>query len=224
MRDSYYRTVPGRIATLYTESMEQPVRTAGRPRSESVGVSILTATQDLLLEDGFDRMSVESIAARAGVGKGAIYRRWPDKTALVVAAVADLAQVPAVPDTGSLRDDLLACARTFVRTGRTQEILAGLMTAMARHEELRSSARDAIGSPFTHLFRQVIDRAIERGDVPGSVDSRTVSEVFPALAFHRSIALGLPVDEDFVMTVVDGLLMPLLVRPEPPAVRAHDPR
>ncbi len=190
--------------------MELTVRTAGRPRSERVDVSILTATQDLLLEDGFDRMSVESIASRAGVGKGAIYRRWPDKIAVVVAAVADLAQVPTVPDTGSLRDDLLTCARTFVKSNRTQKILIGLMTAMARHDELRSSARDAIGSPFTELFQRVIDRAIEVGDVPESIDSAAVSEVFPALAFHRSIALGLPIDEAFVTTVVDRLLMPLL--------------
>lgn len=190
--------------------MPEPVRTAGRPRDAKIQSALLAATQELLLEQGFDRLSVDSVAARAGVGKAAIYRRWPGKTALVVAAVVDLTHVPPVPDAGSLRADLLACGRTFVRNGRTQQILAGLMTAMVHEPELRGAARDAVGAPFTELFRAVIARAVERGDAPPSVDPVSVSEVFPALAFHRSTALGKPVDDDFVVRVVDQLLLPLL--------------
>jgi len=182
----------------------------GRPRDASVDIAILKATQDLLLEQGFDLMSLESVAARAGVGKGAIYRRWDDKTQLVVGAVSDLAQLPPTPDTGSLRDDLLACAHAFVHSARTQAVLAGLMTAMARHPELRDSARAALGLPFTRLFQEVIERAIATGEAPDTVDAKAVSEVFPALAFHRATALGLPIDDDFVVRVVDSLLLPLL--------------
>lgn len=190
--------------------MTEAVRTAGRPRDANIQAALLNATQELLLEQGFDRLSVDSVAARAGVGKAAIYRRWAGKTALVVAAVADLAQVPPVPDTGSLRDDLLACGRTFVRNGRTQQILAGLMTAMVHQADLRAAAREAVGAPFTALFRTVITRAVDRGDARASVDPTSVSEVFPALAFHRGAALGLPVDDEFVVRVVDRLLLPLL--------------
>ncbi len=185
-------------------------RTAGRPRDANVNAALLTATQELLLEQGFDRLSVDSVAARAGVGKAAIYRRWAGKTSLVVAAVADLTQLPSVPDTGVLREDLLACGRAFVRTGRSRQILAGLMTAMLHEPELRAAARDALGAPFTELFRTVIERAMERGDAPPSVDVEAVSDVLPALAFHRSAALGLPVDDSFVLRVVDHLLLPLL--------------
>jgi len=71
------------------------------------------------------------------------------------------------------------------------------MTAMARHPELRDSARAALGLPFTRLFQQVIERAIGTGEVPDTVDSTAVSDVFPALAFHRATALGLTVDHDF---------------------------
>ncbi len=190
--------------------MTEIVRTAGRPRDAGVNAALLKSTQELLLEQGFDRLSVDAVADRAGVGKAAIYRRWSGKTALVVAAVVDLAHVPPMPDTGTLRGDLLACARTFIRNERTQRILAGLMTAMVHQEELRLAARDAVGAPFTELFQKVITRAIERGDVPRSADPVLVSEVFPALAFHRGAALGLPVDEDFVVRVVDRLLLPLL--------------
>lgn len=185
-------------------------RSAGRPRDAKVDAALLRSTQDLLLGQGFDRVSVESVAAHAGVGKAAIYRRWSGKTALVVAAVADLAQVPHVPDTGDLRGDLLACARTFVRSQRTQRVLAGLMTAMVHDEQLRTAAREALSAPFTALFHQVISRAVERGQILGSPDTDSVSGLFPALAFHRGAALGLPVDEEFVVRVVDRLLLPLL--------------
>lgn len=190
--------------------MVATTRAAGRPRDAKVDAALLRCTQDLLLEEGFDRVSVESVAARAGVGKATIYRRWPGKTALVVAAVSALNQVPPVPDTGNLRDDLLACARTFVRNERTQQVLAGLMTAMVHEEELRTAAHAVMGGPFTELFHQVITRALERGEAPPSADTTTISQVFPALAFHRAAALGLPVDEEFVLTVVDHLLLPLL--------------
>jgi AcrR family transcriptional regulator len=190
--------------------MAETQRSAGRPRDAKVDTALLTSTQDLLLEEGFDRVSVDSVAARAGVGKAAIYRRWSGKTALVVAAVAELNRVPPVPDTGGLREDLLACARTFVRNERTQRVLAGLMTAMVHDDELRTAAHDALGGPFTRLFSEVMTRAVERGQALASADAEAVSQVFPALAFHRGAALGLPVDEEFVVRVVDNLLMPLL--------------
>lgn len=186
------------------------MRPAGRPRDANVHAALLTGTQELLLEQGFDRLSVGAVAARAGVGKAAIYRRWKGKSELVVAAVADLAQAPSVPDTGSLREDLLACGRALIQDDRTRAVLAGLMTAMVHQPELRAAARDAVGFPFTELFQTVISRAVLRGDVPSSVDVSTVAEVLPALAFHRATALGLAVDDAFVVRTVDRLLLPSL--------------
>lgn len=185
-------------------------RAVGRPRDSNVDTALLCATQDLLLEQGFDRFSIDAVAARAGVSKATIYRRWPGKTALVVAAVADLSQAPPVPDTGDLREDLLACARTYIQHGRTQQILAGLMTAMVHEPELRSAAHDAIGGPFAALFQHVIVRAVQRGDASAAVDITSISEVFPAFAFHQATALGQPVDDELVIRVVDRLLLPLL--------------
>lgn len=186
-------------------------RAAGRPRDASVDAALLTATEELLVEQGFDRLSMDAVAARAGIGKAAIYRRWSGKTALVVAAVASLARAPELPDTGSLRGDLLAAAGTYVRDQRTQRVLAGLMTAMVHNDELRAAARRAIGEPFSELFRGVIARGIARGQVRASASAASVGEVFPAMAFHRGAALGLPVDEEFVIEVVDSVLLPLLV-------------
>lgn len=193
-------------------AMTASQRPAGRPRDGSVDIAVLVATQDLLLEHGFDRVSIDAVAARAGVAKATVYRRWPGKTALVVAAVADLAHVPPVPDTGSLRDDLLACARTYTRNERGRRVMLGLMTAMVHHAELRAAAREALGAPFAALFHTVISRAIERGDASPRSSPTAIGDVFPAMAFHRGAALGLPVDEDFLSGVVDELLLPLLGR------------
>lgn len=187
----------------------------GRPRDASVDVSILAATRDLLVEQGFDLMSLESVAARAGVGKGAIYRRWPDKTRLVVAAVGDLAPVPQLPDTGTLRGDLLACARLFEQNAHTQAVLAGLMTAMGRSPELREAGRDALGAPFTALFQHVIERWITSGSVSDAIDVQAVSELFPALAFHRLTAIGLNVDEAFVIRTIDHIVLKVLDSTDP---------
>lgn len=201
--------------------MEEVIRSAGRPRDAKVDAALLRSTQELLLQHGFDRVSVDAVAAHAGVGKAAIYRRWPGKTALVVAAVTALNQVPRLPDTGDLRDDLLACAHTFVRNSRTQRVLAGLMTAMVHDEELRTAAHAAMGGPFTELFHQVIARAVACGEVAASVDTAAVSQVFPALAFHRGAALGLPVDDGFILQTVDHLLLPLLIGTSPRRTRGR---
>ncbi|MEP6797957.1 MAG: helix-turn-helix domain-containing protein, partial [Lapillicoccus sp.] len=76
---------------------------------------MLRATQDLLIKDGFERLTMDAVAKRCGASKAIIYRRWPGTTALVAAAAADLFQTPELPDTGDLREDLLACGRTYVQ-------------------------------------------------------------------------------------------------------------
>ncbi len=191
--------------------MTRITRPVGRPRDGTLDTAVLRATQDLLLEQGFDRLSLEAVAVRAGVGKAAIYRRWTGKTELVVAAVADLTRVPDIPDTGDLREDLLASARAYIQNERTHSVLAGVMTAMVHSDELRSAARRAIGDPFTELFTTIVMREADTGDIDRDV-AAFVGQVFPALAFHRSAALGLAVDEEFIVRVIDWIVLPLLIR------------
>src|SRR5215475_466986 len=101
---------------------------AGRPRDPALEAAILDATQDLLIEHGFAATTVEAVARAAGTGKAAVYRRWPAKIDLVVAAVQALQSPPSVPDTGTLRGDLLACADHFVQADRRPAlVLAGVL-------------------------------------------------------------------------------------------------
>src|SRR5438132_1036795 len=88
----------------------------GRPRDPAVDVAVLTAAVDLLAEVGYARLTMDQIAARAGVGKASVYLRWPNKVALVAEAIQqDSAVVPDVPDTGSLREDMLLFLRSLLR-------------------------------------------------------------------------------------------------------------
>ena len=189
-------------------------RRPGRPRSTAVHEALLTATQDLLIAVGFDRLSVDAVAARVGASKHTIYRRWPNKTELVVAAVERSFQPPEVPDLGALRDDLLACGRLYIQDDdRTQRLLAGLLTEMVGNEDLRHTARRVLGTPYADLFRTVLGRAIQRGLVDPNVDIATIGDIFPAFAFHRVAVEAQPVDEEMVRRVIDGCVLPLLTSP-----------
>ena len=186
-------------------------KAVGRPRNGDVDVAVVKAAQELLLEQGYDRLSLDAVAARAGVSKPAIYRRWAGKVELVVSAVLALTPVPEDPNFGHLRDDLIACGRAYHQSERTHQVLTGLMTAMAHHEELREAAGLALGIPFQHLFESVITKAVQRGDIADHGNLPFIASIFPALAFHQSAALGLPIDDAFVNKVVDECLLPLLV-------------
>ncbi len=191
--------------------MRSPSRGPGRPLDASVQACLLRATQDLLIEEGFERLSVDAVAKRCAASKATIYRRWPSKTALVVAAAAALFPVPEIPDSGDLREDLLACARAYMNDdGREQAVLVSLLTAARHDATLRDAAHAAVGSPFSRLFEHVLTRAVDRGVIDVGIDIATISEIFPAMAFHYVAALGRRVDKDLILRVIDSVLLPAL--------------
>jgi len=131
--------------------------------------------------------------------------------ALVVAAAAALFPVPEIPDTGDLREDLVACARAYMHDdGREQAVLVSLLTAARYDSALRDAAHAAVGSPFSGLFEHVLTRAVSRGLIEKGIDLATISEIFPAIAFQYVAALGRRVDEDLILRVIDGVLLPAL--------------
>jgi len=190
--------------------MNSPQRVPGRPLDAGIEADLLRATQDLLIEEGFERLTVDAVAKRCNASKATIYRRWPSKVALAVAATAALLSVPEMPNTEDLREDLLACASAYIQEDSRMAVLASLLTA-ARHDPvLRTAARDAIGSPVRGLFEQVLTRAVSRGLIAKGIDIDIISEVLPAIAFHNVVALGLPIDESLVLRVIDRVLLPAL--------------
>jgi AcrR family transcriptional regulator len=188
----------------------------GRPRDSSRDRELIAATQDLLVEVGYDRLTIDAVASRVGAGKATVYRRWPNKTALVVDAVGALCSTQPLPATGTLRGDLLALAGEFVGSDRRRtEVIAGLLTAMTHDEQLRVAASEAIGRPRMTQFAEVIRAAIERGEAQ-DCDVALMSVIFPGLAFHRVAALGAPMDIAFVEKIIDTVLLPLLLRQPAP--------
>lgn len=190
----------------------EQIRT-GRPRDPARQDAILQATQDLLADVGYDRLSIESVAARCGTGKTTIYRRWPDKAALVADAVAaaatHLAQEPS--DTGVLRDDMITFgAQWHSPDSRRDGIVAGLLTAMRHHPELRAAVGEAITQPGQRAFRLMVQRAVDRGDVPEGRPVDLIGAVLPAMVFHHITESNAPVDEDFISAVIDNIVLPAL--------------
>ncbi len=182
----------------------------GRPRSQEADRAILTAAVDLLAERGLAAMSIEEVAARAGVGKTTIYRRWPSKGLLALDAfVNSFREEQAQPDTGTLRGDMLAALHTWVRAV-TQTPMGPMLTGLiaeAQHDtELRGAWRDRVLEPLRTQHRIMLERAIARGEIPPGVDQDVVLDLFFGAAEHRLLLGHLPMTGDFIADVVDVIL------------------
>lgn len=184
----------------------------GRPRNPNVDRAILDAAQDLLLERGYAGTTVAAVAERARCGKSAIYRRWPGKADLVVAAVL-ISQVPAVlPDTGSLRGDLVAAAMHFSgRDDRSARVLASMLTALGDDDELRATASREVGRPPVAAIAAVIERWIERGVVPATAPVALLAGIIPTAAFGSVVLQRRYLDESAVTELVDAVVIPALL-------------
>src|SRR5579859_2260422 len=182
----------------------------GRPRSVEADRAILSATLELLAERGLDAMSIEEVAARAGVGKTTIYRRWPSKGLLALDAfvISFRAEQP-LPDTGTLRGDLLSALHAWVRAV-TQTAMGPMLTGLiaeAQHDpELRGAWRDRVIEPLRAQHRIMLDRAIARGEIVPSVDRDVVLDLFFGAAEHRLLLGHLPMTGEFIAQVVDVIL------------------
>jgi AcrR family transcriptional regulator len=192
-------------------SRTKPRRTRGRGRpaggSEPIVGAILDATIDLLGSRGYAELRIDDVAARAGVNKTSVYRRWPAKSDLVTAALQALAeQEGPAPDTGSLREDLLAMMRES-RSSMTSSAGAGVVRALmvADDPEVTEIAR-AIWDRYYATPSPVFERAMARGELPCGTDTALVRELIVAPLLHRLFVLREPVDDAFLVRVADSVL------------------
>jgi AcrR family transcriptional regulator len=185
-------------------------RAPGRPRDPQVDRAILTATLELLGEDGFDGLSIESVAARAGVGKTTVYRRWPSKIPLVVDALTAMKAptVSAVPDDMSTRDALLRAMSGFAKPneGSAARVLAGLVDAMSRNAELAQAVRTVLVAERERGLVAVIERGKQRGEIRPDVDARVMVDLLGGPVVLRRLITGQPVNQRLTHTIVDLVL------------------
>ncbi|MDQ6839273.1 MAG: TetR/AcrR family transcriptional regulator [Actinomycetota bacterium] len=185
----------------------------GRPRDESRRQALLDAAIELVAEVGYDRLSMDAVAARARASKATIYRRWPGKAAMVAEAVRRcLARDPApvVSDQGSLRGDLLALVE-LIRThmaGSDGDVMFGLALAARSDPELGGVLYDQLFDAQHRVAAAIVERAQARGEEPAEVDPAVLDEVGPGVMALRQM-LGQPLDDAFVAHVVDDILLPL---------------
>jgi AcrR family transcriptional regulator len=186
-------------------------RAPGRPRSEVADRAILDAAMEVFAEAGLDGVTVEGVATRAGVGKATIYRRYPCKVDLVIAAAGALCEAEAPkPDSGSVDGDLRVVARNLVRL-LTQTIAGQAMPQMvadsARHDEMREAQRRFVAS--RHAVTAVaIARGIERGELRADTDIDLVVDLIGGPIFYRHLVSGGRLDSTFADRLVDSALAP----------------
>ncbi len=167
----------------------------------------MAAALELLAERGVAGMSIEEVASRAGVGKATIYRRWSSKGALALDAfLAEFKQQQPLPDTGTLRGDLSAELRAWVRavTRTPAGRMLGDLIGEAQHDkDLAAAYREHVLEPLRGQHRIMLDRAIARGEIPAGTDREVVLDLLFGAAQHRLLLGHLPLTDRFVRDVVE---------------------
>jgi AcrR family transcriptional regulator len=167
-------------------------RRPGRPRSPEAHAAILRAALELALEGGLRGLSMEAIAARAGVGKATIYRRWKSKEALFAEAVQQMARTPQAPDTGTVRGDIEA-ATTAVVDRMTREafrIIPRLLADAADDRQLLAAMQDALLTPRRAMIGEILRRGVARGELRADLDVELVTELLFGTAVASVLMSG----------------------------------
>ncbi|MFG7940506.1 TetR/AcrR family transcriptional regulator [Streptomyces cacaoi] len=192
----------------------------GRKRDHTRDGAILDAALEVLTEEGYDRMTMDTVARRAKAGKATMYRRWPSKEHLVLDAVTRMGQrevdLDHLPDTGTVRGDMMALIspETVADGERRLQVMAGLATLLtADPTGLAQAVHTASIEPWISVNRTLIQRGVDRGEVRGHVDIDTLARTIPSMAAYRVAMERKPIDADFLVTLINGIILPALGLP-----------
>ena len=187
-----------------------PARRGGRPRSSEAELAILQATRELLVEAGVRGLTIEKVAARAGVAKTTIYRRWRDKDELALAVVLDMVeQVVQLPVLGDTRAELLAFVNAAVEVlGSTLmgRVMQGLVSDLATDPDLALAFRERVVSVRDAEVERLIERGIARGDLRPDTDPETAHELLIGPVYYRLLLTGQPLNPAFARRTVDAVM------------------
>ena len=194
-------------------------RARGRPRSEKARQAILAAAMDLLFDHGLTAMSMDDVARRAGVSKATIYRWWPSKERLALDALAaEWASSAAADqaDTGTLRGDLLARFRPWVRQLNRRpyaRVVAGLVAAAHTDDAFAELYRQHFVQPRRIATRDLLVRARERGEIAADTDLEVALDLLYGPVYHRLLHGHAPVTQRFAQQVIDAVIAAMSPRP-----------
>jgi len=192
-------------------------RPPGRPRSERAAKAITAATLDLLAEEGgVAGVSIEAVAARAGVGKTTIYRRWPNKEALIIDALAGLKVPFPAPGGDSVRDDLVAIARAFMTDKTDKKRLDcywSIIGSAERYPELMARFTREVIEPRRDTIRTVLRHGVASGQLRADLDVEVTLWLIMGAVAQRARAHGAgPMPDDFAVKVIDALMAGIAAR------------
>jgi AcrR family transcriptional regulator len=191
------------------DAAERAPGTAASRRSARAHQAILAATTKLLAEVGYGALTIEGIAARAGVGKTTVYRWWPSKGALVIEAMSLALPMATQPDTGDLRHDLLSAVERVVHSlTRTPAgaVIAALAVDAMCDPDLTERLRNQLVRPRRSAVVDVLLRAAARGELPPDVDTDLLLDVYAGAVFYRVLISGEPVSDRLAEQLVSLLL------------------
>lgn len=176
---------------------------------------ILDAALEVLADVGYEGMTIDLVAAHAGAARATVYRRWATKADLVVEAVrhmsrSDVEQVP-LPDTGNLRDDLIAAIipQTIEEQQLRIRVMRGLVSLVATDPRLAEASAGASLEPWVHANRTLFQRSVDRGEYE-NVDVDTIATVLPMMCICRAAVQQEPITAEFAVSLIDGVILPAM--------------
>lgn len=175
---------------------------------------LLDVTLQLLQEHGYDRLTLDAVAARARASKATVYRRWPSKAELVLAAfIEGCRQIAVHPQTGTLRDDLLQLGHVISRqTSEQAGTIRAVLVEISRHPALRDAMQNEFLDQRKALMQDVLGDAVVRGEIDAAAISDELWDLLPGYLIFRSIMPNRPVTEHTVEALVDEVVIPSLTR------------
>jgi AcrR family transcriptional regulator len=193
-------------------------RRPGRPRSGQAEQAIIEATLDLFAEQGFEGVCVEAVASRAGVGKATIYRRWPNKEELLLAALSSLKSPYPEPKGVSVRDDLVAMLSvmcTDMADPRKARRYALLLGEGEKYPRLMARYKETVVQPRRELMRSVIRRGMASGELRADIDVEIAVLALTGTVLAKGKEADARLDGDLAGRIVDELMLGLAARPSP---------
>jgi len=188
----------------------------GRKQDRSRDADILDATLEVLADVGFAGLTMDLVAQTAHAGKATLYRRWPSKSELIIDAVGHLKRtqvdVEHLPDTGTLRSDLLALFKEQSPDEAEQRIraVAGVMSLISHDRSFGDAAHSVLVEPWADAHYILMKRAVDRGEIPADADIHSVCQVAPTMAAYRALVQRKPFDLKFLLSMIDGVILPAL--------------
>jgi AcrR family transcriptional regulator len=203
-------------ASSTTTYQSSPV---GRPRQPATDRKILDATRELLVEGGVRALAVEGVAARSGVAKTTIYRRYRSKNELALAVLIDMVRtVAAVPDLGDTRAELTRFVRATVKVlaeSLMGRIMQGLVSDLADDAELAAAFRDRVVALRMSEVRRIVQRGQQRGDVRLDADVDLVHDMLFGPVYYRLLLSGAPLERGLADAIVNAIYPTLLENANP---------